>query len=228
MTYDPDTMTITIGEYSDFMSDSGAFFIDVFRREAAAPNAPEALRNDWEILENWLGCAGRPLSTEDNTRISAAWRSYLAIGVAPSRNLQPQFDLFHEQYTKSGVDIEASKPPSEVMDVFDRLLATDAEIRKKKKEDWDAERKKLEPLLKGLGAKKNVGWWRRKSKAFRLWAFVSLIWAVGVVLFVAVFDPFHNGSWNYMDDDEFLEMFTVMALPVFAGVLFRIYKKFVE
>ena len=93
------------------------------------------------------------------------------------------------------------------------------------------ERKKLEPLLRGLRAKKQANWWRQKSKAFRLWVVISLIWAVGVVIFVGIFDPFNNGwgyIWSNMSEEEFLKMLTVMVLPVLARVLFLAYRKFVE
>lgn len=228
MAYDSKTTTITLGEEPDFMADSGLFFVDVLRKEAARPGAPEALRKDWEILETWLGCAGRPLGPADNEEISAAWRSYCAVGVAPCKKLQPVFDSLHNRFKESGIGIGVNKPPTEVMDVFDRLLATDAEIRQKKQEDWDAERKNLEPLLRGLNGNQKPNWWRNKSGAFRKWVFLSFVWAVGVVFFVGIFDPFNNGAWTYMDDDEYLQMFTVMALPLLVGILVYMYNKFVK
>ena len=74
MAYDSETMTITVGEESAFIVDSGLFFIDILRKEANATGAPESLRKDWMILENWLGCAGKPLGAAENENISAAWR----------------------------------------------------------------------------------------------------------------------------------------------------------
>lgn len=228
MAYDPDPKMITASDESVLMLNSGLFFVDILRKEAAQPNAPEALREDWKVIEVWLGSAGRPLSSEDNEKISAAWHCYFAVGVAPSRKLQPVFDSFHTKFKESGICIGANKPPTEVMDVFDRLLATDTEIKQKKKQDWDAARKKFKPLLKGVSTNKETNWWRTKSTAFRKWAFLSLVWAISVVFFVGIFDPFDNGAWRYMDDEEYIQMFTVMILPLLGGFLLHIYIKFVR
>lgn len=228
MAYDSQTRTITVDEGSEFILDSGHFFVDMLRKQALSSDAPEQMRSDWKILENWLGCAGRELSVQDGERIRAGWKAYFGLGLAPSRELQPLFDSVHEQYERDGVDYKSSKPPTEVMDVFDRMLAKDADIRAKKREDWDSEKKRLEPLLQGLRSGSEVSWWRRKSENFRRWLFVSAFWAVAVLLFVVIFDPFNNGDWRYMDDDEYVQMFTIMVIPFLAGVLRYLYSKWVK
>lgn len=94
MGYDSDTKTIMLGPGSDFMADSGVHFVHVHRDIALKKDAPEAIRRDWSILQDWLGCAGRPLNEIDDENIRLAWMGYYAVGLAPSFNLQPAFDLF--------------------------------------------------------------------------------------------------------------------------------------
>lgn len=76
--------------------------------------------------------------------------------------------------------------------------------------------------------KKKENWWRSRSKGFRLWCFVSVIWAAAVFLFVLGFDPYGNGSWSYMDDDEYFRMFFVMLVPpLFFGAAKYAYDRWV-
>lgn len=72
------------------------------------------------------------------------------------------------------------------------------------------------------------GWWRSKSRIFRIWVFSSSIWIVLVFLFVLIFDPFNNGEWRYMNGDEYTKMFFVMAIPILAGGLTYLYEKLVK
>lgn len=71
-------------------------------------------------------------------------------------------------------------------------------------------------------------WWRRRSHNFRRWIFGSVTWVVSVYLFVAIFDPFNNGSWSYMDGDDYNKMFFTMSIPWLAGGIKYLYEKFVK
>lgn len=229
MAYDRKTHTITVGKESDFLMDSGIAFIDELKMDSQHENAPSSLVNDWKIIEKWLGCFDRELNNEDSDKIGKAWRAYIAIGLAPSEKLQPVFTNFSNQYHKDGHSSLLDKPPSEVMDVFDRLLATDDQIKKKRERDWSSERKKLESILNNRSAhKRGASWWRSQSKSFRIWAFGSMVWIVFVLLFVLIFDPFNNDAWGYMDDDEYLKMFFVMTIPLLAGGIKYAYDRIVK
>jgi len=66
-------------------------------------------------------------------------------------------------------------------------------------------------------------------KDLRLWVFGSGFWMVGVFLYVLIVDPYYNGSWKYMDDDEYLHMFLVMLIPpLFIGAAKHIYEKYIK
>lgn len=72
-------------------------------------------------------------------------------------------------------------------------------------------------------------WWRRRNKAFRIWAFSSFLWVIGTFLFVWLVDPYNTGIWWDMDDDEIWHMFSVMIVPpLFLGAVWFGYKRFVD
>ena len=229
MAYDHKTHTISVGKESDLFVDSGIASIHELRMDSQHQNAPPLLVHDWKVIEEWLGCFGRVLSNDDNDKIGKAWRAYLAIGLAPSEKSQPIFTDLSNQYRKDGRPNQLDTPPKKVLDVFDRLLASDDEIKKKRRLDLSSERMKLELILSRLGKpKRGVNWWRRRSRGFRIWAFGSVVWVVFVLLFVIVFDPFSNGAWRYMDGGEYLKMFFVMAIPLLVGGIKYVYDRIVK
>ena len=197
MAYDADTKTITIGLGSDFMVDSGVHFVHVHRDIALKNDAPVGIRRDWSILQDWLGCAGRPLNETDDENVRLAWMGYYAVGVAPSFNLQPAFDLFATQH-----DVTAYKkhrPPTAIMDVFDRMQASDEEIAKKRAHDIDAARSdvkaKLAPLEKqsalGPSAETQVPSFLRETEKLSRVVFAVLVIAWGM-LFNSITEGFNS------------------------------------
>ena len=72
-----------------------------------------------------------------------------------------------------------------------------------------------------------LGWWRTKSKLFRLWAFGSILWLILVFLFILVFNPFGRYLGN-LDEEEILQMVFVMVIPIAAGGIKYIYDKHVK
>ena len=125
MAYDKKTHTISVGNESDFLMDLGVAYINELKMDSQEDSASSTLVNDWKIIERWLGCSGRELNTKDSEKISKAWRAYIAIGLAPSDKSQPIFSSFSEKYKQQGLSYISDKPPTEVLDVFDRLIATD-------------------------------------------------------------------------------------------------------
>lgn len=66
-------------------------------------------------------------------------------------------------------------------------------------------------------------------KDLRLWVFGSVFWIVGVFLYVLIIDPYNNGSWKYMDVDEYFHMFLVMLIPpLFIGAARHVYEKHIK
>jgi len=224
MSFDKDTNTITLDENSDFLVDSGVFFINMLRQTSHAENAPSELVKDWQIIENWLGCNNREITSKEEGKIGKGWKAYLAIGLAPSFKLQPAFDHFSKQYKQSGYSFKEDKPPTEVMDVFDRLLATGEELSIKRKHDWDAEKKKLEAVFKKFPKKKLTFKQRMStfSKNTRIFIAASLAWFIWVVFRT-------SDDWEilgiYLDDWDEDMFFANVALPIFiVWLAFKTYK----
>ena len=69
-------------------------------------------------------------------------------------------------------------------------------------------------------------WWRSKEQ-FRIYSFISIVWIIFVLLFTIIFDPFNNGSWSYMNIDQYFQMLFVMSLPIIAGIIKFIYTKYI-
>jgi len=81
-------------------------------------------------------------------------------------------------------------------------------------------------LLLHLAVTRIIPNWH-KRKDLRFWSFGSLYWAIGVFLYVALFDPYNDGSWKYMDDWGHM-FFTMIAPPIFIGSAIYIYQKYIK
>ena len=88
MAYDRNTHTITVGKESEILVDLGVSWVDELRIDSQRDNAPSSLVIYWKIIEEWLGCFGRELNSQDNEKISKAWRAYFAIGQLDRFKLQ--------------------------------------------------------------------------------------------------------------------------------------------
>lgn len=123
MTFDSARNVITVGPDSDFIADSGVLFISELKADAGRANASMSLKKNWGVIETWLQCEGRPLTQGDYEKIGKAWRAYISLGVAPSAQLNSVFLDYSIQATRDGISTAQDRPPSEVIEVFDRLLA---------------------------------------------------------------------------------------------------------
>lgn len=66
-------------------------------------------------------------------------------------------------------------------------------------------------------------------KESKQWLFWGVFWAASVLLYTIGFDPFNNGSWDFMDSDEYSTLFFVMFVPpLFLFVAKKVYDKFVK
>ncbi|MFT6910512.1 MAG: hypothetical protein ACJAS1_007241 [Oleiphilaceae bacterium] len=224
MSFDKDTNTITLDANSDFLVDSGVFFIHMLRKTALAADAPTKRLDDWKVIENWLDCKGGNITTVEEEKIGKGWKAYLAIGLAPSFKLQEAFDSYSKRYKEFNYSFKDDKPPTEVMDVFDKLLATDKEITAKKNHDWTEEKKKWEAVLNKSPKKKRTFKQRLSSlsKNSRVSIAGSAAWFVWVVFR-------SSDDWEvlgiYLDNWDEDMFFVNFALPILGVWLaFKTYK----
>ncbi|MFK5948975.1 MAG: hypothetical protein QM500_09440 [Methylococcales bacterium] len=224
MALDKKTNTIFVDENSDFLVDSGVFFINMLSQTSQDKKASNELISDWHVINDWLGCKNCVITSKEEEKIGKGWKSYLAIGLAPSFKLQPAFDHFVKQYKDSGFSFKEDKPPTEVMDVFDRLLATDEELSVKRKHDWSEEKKKFESILNKL-PKKNLTFKQKVSslsKKTRIFIVTSIAWFVWVAFRT-------TDDWEilgiYLDEWDEDMFFANVALPIFiVWLAFKTYK----
>ena len=69
------------------------------------------------------------------------------------------------------------------------------------------------------------GWWRRRSKNFRLWVFCSVIWASLLILYLIGMEPY-GSRMNDRETQEFL--FLMLVPPIFIGAVSYGYARFVK
>jgi hypothetical protein len=133
--------TITLLENADlstFLHETGHFFLETTAQIAASPNAPQAIKDDMNLMLDFIG--------EDNVeawlaksinarragheKIAEAFEKYLMEGKAPSTELMEAFSRFRSWLLDVYSRLTASnvKLTDEVRGVFDRMLATQDQI----------------------------------------------------------------------------------------------------
>ncbi|HEV7443196.1 MAG TPA: hypothetical protein VGO18_11420 [Steroidobacteraceae bacterium] len=220
---------------NDEMMLDGVLFVDTLRREASEKGINTRLVHDWRTIADWLNSDGSALTPAQSQRVLNAWRAYVAIGMAPSFKLQEAFDTLGRRYLQQYPDCKGDKAPTNVMDVFDRLIATDSEIAEKRVSDLAAERARFGPIIEALAASNSTlrpglqrGWWRRLSFESRQWLYGCSIWALGVLGYYWVFDPYERRTWANYGDEELTKMVVKMALPALVWILKAGYGRFVR
>lgn len=141
--YNPATDLITLlrgADLSTFLHEAGHFYLETLARIAASPDAPQDLQNDFAIAASFMGHDGMsaeawlalPLDDrrEGHELFARGFEAYLFEGKAPSSRLRALFQRFrswllsvYRDMTRLNVELS-----DEVRGVFDRMLATEAEI----------------------------------------------------------------------------------------------------
>ena len=205
-------------EVSAFV-EAGVFYVKTLADMASKPNASVAVQTDWVVIQSWLGAQGSSLTPEELDRFRVGWKAYIAQGVAPSLKLQRTFETISRTLRFSDPDCHQHKPPIVVMDAFDRLLASDSEIRDKRYRDSETI-EEMNSTLRGAMAEGRIAaekealskaprldseWWlhdnpastdpraqwrRDRSVKWRLWVLSAGGWFVLAWTAGALFDPF--------------------------------------
>ena len=116
---------------STFLHESGHFFLEAFTALATSDQAPQALKDDLEVILKFLGAeGGAKLETEQHETWARGFEAYLMEGKAPSLELAGAFARFKawlSRIYKTALGLNVKLNP-EIREVMDRMLATDAEI----------------------------------------------------------------------------------------------------
>ncbi|KQN09825.1 acetyltransferase [Sphingobium sp. Leaf26] len=120
---------------STFLHESGHLWLEELREDAADTDAPQQVRDDWQIVQDWFAANGHPLEG-GNIPVDAheLWargvERYLMEGKAPSPGLQRLFQTFKAWMISLYNSVARLDTPisDEVRGVMDRLIASDEEL----------------------------------------------------------------------------------------------------
>ncbi len=132
-------------DLSTFLHESGHFFVDTMEKIAASADAPAQAKADFDALLKFVGAKqaadmdvriNADAARKKQEKLAQAFETYLSEGNAPSVELQSAFAKFRAWLLSVYRRIKGSledggaelRIDEEVRKVFDRMLATDAEI----------------------------------------------------------------------------------------------------
>lgn len=127
-------------DFSTFVHESGHVFLEDLHMLATMENAPEQVVNDWEEVKSWTGYvegADADTNREAHEKFARGFEAYVRDGSAPTKPLQRAFRQFAKWLTGiyQTFKMLGGKPPKNIRDVMDRMLATDKDI-----ETWASDR----------------------------------------------------------------------------------------
>jgi Large polyvalent protein associated domain 22 len=125
---------------STLLHEFGHFYLEVMGDIVGSESAAQSMKDDYATLLKWLGVESRDqITREHHEKLAKGFETYLMEGKAPSLELRKAFARFkvwlvsvYRQLSNTGVEINP-----EIRGVFDRLVATEAEINKAESEAGD-------------------------------------------------------------------------------------------
>lgn len=120
---------------STLIHESGHAWLEELVADGSSEDAPQQLKDDLATVREWLGNDGGDLTTDQHEQFARAAEAYLMEGKTPSVALARVFSRFKQWLTKLYRTVRALDTPinDDIRGVFDRLLATDAEIDEAKR-----------------------------------------------------------------------------------------------
>ncbi|MBB3259632.1 hypothetical protein F4827_004507 [Paraburkholderia bannensis] len=118
-------------DLSTLLHESGHLWLEELRADAARPDAPEALKSDFDTVRKWMGLGdGDEIAVEHHEQFARAAEAYFMEGKAPSGALASAFSKFKSWLASIYKSIVSLNTPMNdgIRGVFDRLVATDEEI----------------------------------------------------------------------------------------------------
>lgn len=122
-------------DQSTFLHETGHLWLEQLRADASDPAAPDALKADWQAVQNWFAGQGHAVTdgvipVEAHEMWARGVERYLMEGKAPTPILRKAFEAFKSWLVSVYRSVDRLKSPitPEIRAVMDRLIATDEEI----------------------------------------------------------------------------------------------------
>lgn len=122
-------------DQSTFLHEAGHLWLEELREDAADPEAPQQVRDDWQIVQDWFAAAGYPIEdgkipVDAHELWARGVERYLMEGKAPSPGMQRMFQTFKAWMISlyNSVSRLRSEISDDVRGVMDRLVASDEEL----------------------------------------------------------------------------------------------------
>lgn len=118
-------------DLTTFLHETGHAFLEILADAAELADSPQAIKDDYAKVLEWLGVKSRAeIKREHHEQFARGFEAYLGEGKAPSSALRQVFAKFRTWIiavygSLKKLNVELSP---EIRGVFDRLIATDAEI----------------------------------------------------------------------------------------------------
>lgn len=122
-------------DLSTFMHEAAHTYYEMMSEIAKAPDAASRVVEDFGKIQKWLGATpGEKITDAQQEKFARGFEKYLLEGKAPSPSLVEAFSMFRHWLTQiyktlADLDVELS---DEIRGVFDRMLATDGQIKQMK------------------------------------------------------------------------------------------------
>lgn len=117
---------------STVIHEAGHLFLDTLDKLSKMDDIPKEMKEDYQTIRDWLGANdGEELTVDQHEKFAKTFEAYMRDGKAPSTGLSRAFDKFKTWMTsvyKRIADLGVEVSP-EVKGVFDRMLATDEQIK---------------------------------------------------------------------------------------------------
>lgn len=116
---------------SSLLHELSHIWLEEMKDYAEQEGAPQRLLNNWNIIKDYIGHKEGEISEESHETFARSFEQYLMEGKAPSRELQGPFRRFKQWLTALYRSIAPLnvKLNDDVRGVFDRMLATDEQIK---------------------------------------------------------------------------------------------------
>lgn len=116
---------------SSLMHEFAHDWLVIMGKDAALPDAPQSIKDDYATILKYLGVeSAEQIGEREQEFFARSFERYIATAEAPSRGLARAFVRFRSWMARIYRQLEAMFVPVNpaIADVFDRMLASDAEI----------------------------------------------------------------------------------------------------